>query len=326
MSIPASIDLHAHLRGTMKPSSAVLLSERNSTHLPTGVFDKNRNYTWTDFESFLEVYQVVGNVVRDAADLTMLTTEYLGACGASNTLYVELMWSPTHLTSRGLTYSQQVAAIAAGIESSNRSSGIEARLIATCVRQRGPSEALELAEHIASNRHPLVTGFGLTGNERLFDVEAFSGAFMVARSAKLGLTAHAGEWRDAKSVLQAVKSLDLARVGHGISVTNDKAVLDELVSRNIGFEVCLSSNLALGVCKHIKEHPLSKMLAAGCRISLCTDDAAYFDTLPAQEYALAHSALGLSHQKLLRVTLESIDMAFCDDLTKARLRARVAAS
>jgi adenosine deaminase len=116
--------------------------------------------------------------------------------------------------------------------------------------------------------------------------------------------------------LRSVESLGLSRVGHGVSAVNDQNVLAELSARGIGFEGCLSSNFALGLYARPENHPLPNLIRAGCKVSLATDDPAYFQTTPANEYRLAAEDLAISQTQLHQVSLDAIDMAFCDRATK----------
>lgn len=320
---PISVDLHTHLRGTIEPEIAARLASRHKVILPSALLAANGGYRWRGFDEFLQAYDSIGHVIRAPEDLHFLAKNYLVRCAADGTIYVEFMLSPSHSAKNGIPYGEQISAVAKAISDAKSICGIEARLIVTCVRHQEPSEAIELAELIAENPHPIVVGFGLTGNELLFDVSEFSGAFMVAREVGLGLTAHTGEWAPAKSVLRSVEVLGLTRVGHGIKAAEDYKVLSDLSERGIGFEVCLSSNVALRLCSTFADHPLPKLIAAGCKVSLATDDPAYFKTSPANEYQLAADKLGLTYTRLRQITIDAINMAFCDQETKDTLLQKV---
>lgn len=314
------IDLHVHLRGTIGRDAAQRMAELNGVSVPSGYFDSD-GYTWTDFTQFLNIYDQVGRVVRSAEDMHDIAMDYLAAVAAEGAIYVEFMVSPTHSEENGIPFRRQLDALNSAFAQARTTYGIEGGLIVTCVRHRGPDEAIELAEIVVADPSQSIIGFGLTGNENIYDAADFSGAFQIAGEAGLGLTAHTGEWRDAASVLHTVKSLNVTRVGHGIRAAESSAILNELVERDIGFEICLSSNLALGAGNR-EHHPLRKMVDAGCRISLATDDPAFFRTSPAREYQIARDVFGLSDAELAKITIDSIDMAFCGEETKARLRAK----
>lgn len=322
VNIP-TIDLHVHLRGTIEQTTALTLSKTNKVHVASQHLKPGGGYVWSDFAGFLYVYDQIGRVVRTAEDLYSIATSYLKQCASEGTIYVELMLSPGHSVANGIPFKEQINALETAFEHARRETGIEGGLIVTCVRHRGPDEAVAIAEQTVQNLSPIVIGFGLTGNELLFDAAEFKGAFQVAGEAGLGLTAHTGEWRDAASVFHTVDQLNLSRVGHGIKAADDKDVLKRLVDRNIGFEVCLSSNLALAPDYMERKHPLGQMLAAGCKVSLATDDPAFFNTTPSGEYSTAEKHFDLSTEQLLKITLDSIEMCFAGADTKMRLRQKV---
>jgi len=202
---------------------------------------------WPDFSGFLSAYDAVAAVVQNADDLEEVAFSYLAATAAAGTIYVEFMLSPPDLLRNGISYPDQLAALTAAWERSRSQFGIESRLIVTCVRHLGPEAALQAALLASSFTHPYVVGFGLTGDERQFEIGDFAPAFRLARDAGLRLTAHAGEHRGAPSIREAVQCLGLDRVGHGIRAPEDPSVMSFLAEGQIGLEICVSSNLALGL-------------------------------------------------------------------------------
>jgi adenosine deaminase len=274
--LPKFVDLHTHLRGTFPPDIARHLSEKNGIPLPEGAIGSDGRYVWTSFGGFLSVFDRIGRLVASPDDLGFITHRYLLACAAEGTIYVELMLSPAHSIQNGMGYTEQIEAVAAAIVVAREETGIEGRLVVTCVRHRGPEEALRIAELTAMYPHEMVVGFGMTGDERCFAPEEFRPAFSLAAASGLKLTAHAGEWLDARSVLRTVETLNVDRIGHGVRAVEDRGILAELSARRIGFEVCLSSNIRLGAKVSCERHPLPIMLDAGCQVSLATDDPAYF--------------------------------------------------
>jgi len=315
------IDLHVHLRGTINPATARLLADRNGLALPPDIFDEDHTmYCWSNFTEFLRTYDKVGSVIRNAADLEWIAERYLLESAKEGTLYVEFMLSPFHLMAAGIPYNDQLLAVSAASDRAREVSGIECRLIPTCVRHHGPEIAFEVAELVAKHRHPIVVGFGMTGDERQYNASDFVYAFRRAKDAGLKLTAHAGEFRGAESVEESVRRLQLNRVGHGVRSIENPRVIEMLQSSGAGLEVCISSNVALGLYSSAQEHPFEQLRKAGCLVTLATDDPAYFATSPQNEYLIAANAFSLSEVDCKQITLNAIDAAFCSDETKVHLR------
>ena len=90
----------------------------------------------------------------------------------------------------------------------------------------------------------------------------------------------------------------------------------ELADRGIVLDVCPLSNLRTGAVASLEQHPLPKLVTAGVRCSISTDDPAMFETDLARDYEAAAS-LGLSPRAAYEAGFAG---ALCDDETRARLR------
>ena len=86
--------------------------------------------------------------------------------------------------------------------------------------------------------HPLVTGFGLAGDERRGRAEDFARAFTLAGEAGYGLTAHAGEFGGPDSVADVLDHLAVSRIGHGVRAIEDPSLVARLAAEGTVLEVC----------------------------------------------------------------------------------------
>ena len=64
----------------------------------------------------------------------------------------------------------------------------------------------------------------------------------------------------------------------------DPALVERLVKEQIPLTVCPQSNLKLKVVERMEEHPLLRMLEAGLKVSINSDDPAYFGGYIADNY------------------------------------------
>jgi adenosine deaminase len=132
-------------------------------------------------------------------------------------------------------------------DQAERQLGITLRGIITCIRHFGPDKARETARCAAETAGDWITGFGIAGDEKIGAPKDFRWSFDCAREAGLRLTAHAGEWGGPDSVRDAVRDLEVERIGHGVRAIEDLALVDELAEKGIVLEVCPGSNVVLGV-------------------------------------------------------------------------------
>jgi adenosine deaminase len=314
-------ELHCHLEGSVPPVLARELAARNGLALPPGLFGKDGHYAWTDFLSFLDAYDRVCGVLRKPRDFGDILYSYLQRTAAEGAVYVEMFCSPERPKALGMPYAEWLGALVDAIDRARRDFGIEGRLIAICIRHLGPERALALAQQIVAEPHPYVVALGMGGDEGKFSPAEFAPAYRLARDKGLGCTVHAGEVRGPESVWAAIRDLPVTRIGHGVRSIEDPVLVEELVRRGIALEVCPGSNLALGLYPNRDAHPLHRLIAAGVRVTLSSDDPPFFHTTLGAEYDNA----GLDEAALHTITRTAIETSFADEALKAKLLKGIAA-
>jgi adenosine deaminase len=97
-----------------------------------------------------------------------------------------------------------------------------------------------------------VVGIDIAGGaSKLFRYADYRTLYRRANKAGLGLTVHAGEDQDYKSVKNVIDHLEPDRIGHGVRAVANSETLELLKERGIVLEVCPSSNLHTGVVKGV---------------------------------------------------------------------------
>jgi adenosine deaminase len=315
-------ELHVHLEGTAPPALVRRLAERNGIAVPDGLFDGSDRFAYSGFLDFLRAYDTAASVIRTADDYRDITYEYLAACARDGALYVELTASPDHAALVGLSDEEHLAGIARGIDDARRDHGIEGRILISCVRNFGVERAVRVARHAAERPHPYVVGFSMAGDEENYPAGDYAEAFAIAAEAGLGCTVHAGEWAGAGSV-RAALGLPVSRISHGVRAIEDLALVAELAERGIVLECCPTSNVVLGVFPSYEEHPLPRLVAAGVRVTLGSDDPPYFGASVGGEYAICRERFGFDDDLLRVITRTAIEAAFCEEGLKQALIERV---
>ena len=192
--------------------------------------------------------------------------------------------SPERPKALGIPYAAWLGALVDAIDRARRDFGIEARIIGICIRHLGPDRALALAQQMVAEPHPYVVALGMGGDEAKFTPADFAPAYRLAHENGLGCTIHAGEVVGPESVWAAIRDLPVTRIGHGVRSIEDPALVEELARRGIALEVCPGSNVALGLYPSRAAHPLPRLIAAGVRVTLGSDDPPFFHTTLGTEY------------------------------------------
>ncbi|HET8648563.1 MAG TPA: hypothetical protein VFL95_00865 [Gemmatimonadales bacterium] len=121
--------------------------------------------------------------------------------------------------------------------------------------------------------------------------------------------AHAGEFAGAESVRQVMEELGVTRVQHGIRAVEDPAVVALLRERDATCDVCVSSNVKLGVVPSYQSHPIARLVEAGVRCTLSTDDPFCFGGSLSEEYLHVARAFGWGRRELAGLAANGFQVA-----------------
>jgi adenosine deaminase len=317
------VELHLHLEGAAPVALTRRLAAERRVDV-SGLFDARGFYAWNDFTGFLDAYDRVAALYHGPEDARLLTEAVLLECAAHGVIYAEVILSPEHMGGGdAAAWGDYLAAAGEGARAAEARTGVVARWIATGVRHAGPDAVRRAAELAVGAGDPRIVGFGLAGDERRLSKAAFAPAFDLAREAGLGLTAHAGEFGGPQSVRDALDALRVTRIDHGVRAIEDAALVQRLAEEGVLLATAPGSNVALGVAADWASHPAPRLRAAGCRVTLSTDDPPFFRTTMTREYGQAATAWGWTAADLRATAADALAGAFCDAATKAALAPRL---
>jgi aminodeoxyfutalosine deaminase len=312
------IELHVHLEATIGPVRLLDIARRNGYPLPADTPEGVRElYRFRDFDHFIEVWILTTNAMRHYDDFRQIVVDYAGVAKGHGAVYIEGIFSPIERTWRGVGWDEIFSGYCDGAQEARELHDVEVRLTPDITRSAPVEDALMAVEFATRYRERGVVGIGLGGEENLYPPEPFEPAFLVAKDAGLASLPHAGEVMGPESIRGALERLQADRLRHGIRAAEDPGLLREIADRDIGLDVCPISNLRTGAVRSLGEHPLPKLVAAGVRCSISTDDPEMFDTDLTREYAAATS-LGLPPKVFYDAGVAG---AQCDERTRARLLA-----
>jgi len=319
--MPLKAELHCHVEGAAAPD--LVIKQAAKYGKDASPYIQGGSFVWHDFTSFLAAYDFSADLFRSEEDYARLADYYLSSLARDGAIYSEIFTSPDHAVKAGLSPKAYTDALGEGITRARAKTGIEGRMIVTGVRHFGVESVEAAARFAARCGHPLVTGFGMAGEERFGDIEDYVRAFEIAREAGLGITVHAGELAGWESVREALDHVRPSRIGHGVRAIENPDLVRRIATEGIVLECCPGSNVALGVFASYAEHPFPKLRAAGCKVTLNSDDPPYFATSIKAEYDNAARHFDMNEKALTAVTRTAIEAAFVDKKTKAALLARL---
>jgi adenosine deaminase len=319
-------ELHTHLDGCLRPATLLELSEEAGVPLPArtpeAVADLMLVRHARNLDEYLERYVTTVRVMQSAAALSRVARELMEDAAADGIRYLEVRVCPA-LHAPGVSLEGALEAVLEGTREAAGRRPI-AQVIACGLRTLPPSTSLAIARAAARYRDHGVVAFDLAGSEAGHPPGAHADAFRAARDAGLRVTCHAGEAAGAHFVREALDVCGTERVGHGVRLGEDAALLADVRARKIPLEVCLTSNLHTRAVTNLSAHPAAGYAAAGIPITLNTDSRLMDRTTLTDEYWLAHSVLGLDATAIARIARNGFAHAFLPEDQKQALLTEVA--
>jgi adenosine deaminase len=319
--------LHLHFTGSMRHDTLVELAERDGVVLPDALVDD-----WPPVLSaadekgwfrFQRLYDVARSVLRFPEDVRRLVLEAAEDEVRDGGRWLELQVDPSGYATYfgGITAMTELVLDAA--RDATAATGMGIGLVIAANRTRHPLDARTLARLAAQYAEDGVVGFGLSNDERRGDTREFARAFRIARDAGLRAFPHAGELRGPDHVRLALEELRPDRLGHGVRVAEDPALLDTVVARGVALEVCPTSNVSLGVYSDLTSVPLPTLLEAGATVALGADDPLLFGSRLVGQYAAMRAAHDLSDGQLADLARMSVTASSAPDSVKKTLVAEI---
>jgi adenosine deaminase len=136
--------------------------------------------------------------------------------------------------------------------------------------------------------------------------------------------AHAGEEGPPAYITGALDALGAERIDHGVRCDEDPALMERLVGEQIPLTMCPLSNVKLRVFDRLEDHNLKRLLDRGVRVTINSDDPAYFGGYVLDNYVATAEALDLSREDLIALARNSIEAAFLGSEDKRALVSELA--
>jgi adenosine deaminase len=323
--LPAA-ELHLHIEGTLEPELLVALARRNGVTLATtDLAELRARYRFADLQSFLDLYYASLPVLATDQDFYDLASAYLQRAAAAGVRRAEIFVDPqTHL-GHGVPLAAVFAGLTGALADGRARHGLSADLIMCFLRNLGPAAADETLTAVLPFRDQFI-GVGLDSSEVGFPPSLFRDVYRRAAAENLHLVAHAGEEGPPEYVWEALDALGAERIDHGIRAMEDPALVSRLRDDQIPLTVCPLSNVALRAVGSLAEHPLPDMLAAGLRVTLNSDDPAYFGGYLDDNVTAVRRELGLDDKQLAALAHNSFDACFAPAADKLRWKSEVDAA
>jgi len=304
-------ELHVHLEGCMTPTLARTLASRNNLPLPDSLasLDQSSGYSFHDLTSFLTVYYPNLGVLQTEVDFRDLALTYLTHAHSQNVLHVELFFDPQAHTSRGIPFPTVLRGYRAGILTAQRTLNMSASLIMCFLRDQSAEYAMATLMEALPFKDSII-GIGLDSDERDNPPSKFAAAFQRARKEGFLLTMHCDidQPNSIQHIRQAVEEIQVDRIDHGTNIVEDPRLIDVARDRGIGLTCCPVSNSI--VTRDFKGREITSLLRAGVKVTVNSDDPAYFRAYANENMEKMATDTDLTKQELIQLQRNAFQISW----------------
>jgi adenine deaminase len=312
-------ELHIHIEGSLEPEMMLELAERNGVSLRyASAEEARRAYDFGDLQSFLDLYYEGMQVLLYEQDFYELTRAYLQKVSEQNVRHTEIFFDPQAHTDRGVPFETVISGIHHALLDAEKQLGISSELIMCFLRHLSAEKAMETFR-TALPFGDRIVAVGLDSSEVGHPPRDFKAVFDEAREHGFLTVAHAGEEGPPEYIWQALDDLKVSRIDHGVRCVEDPKLVERLREEQVPLTVCPLSNVKLRVFDSIQDHDLKRMLDLGLRVTVNSDDPAYFGGYVDENFNATREGLQLSREDVYQLSKNSFMASFLDAERKQRL-------
>ena len=321
------VELHRHIEGAIRYTTMKEWVLADKLISPDATEEQLRDFILITkpvdgLKVFLEKFGLIHQVLSAPERIRRMAFESCADAYAEGVRVLELRYSPIFIQGERteLTFDKIHAAILEGMAAAVKQYPMATGLIGILGREWDLPMATRVTDFFIANKDTVI-GMDLANDEANFDGRQFKGLFRKARNAGLHLTIHAGESlipTSSRSIRSALDELGAERIGHGVQIYKDPALMEEVARRGVILELCPTSNILTKSIAALAAYPIRPIRAAGVRVCLNADDPGVFDYDLNHEYRAMAELHGLTEQDFAAINRDAFAASFIPEAEKAK--------
>ena len=255
------------------------------------------------------------NVLETEQDFYDLAMDYLHRAAKNNVRHVEIFFDPQAHTSRNIPFETVINGLYKATVDA-RALNIDARLIMCFLRDYSRESARKTLEESLKYQDKFI-GIGLDSDEHNNPPMKFFNQFTDATTHNLHITAHADI--DQKNSIEHIRELlevtGTERIDHGTNIVEDPDLVEYAAKNEIGFTACPLSNSF--VSPEMKGKEILELLNKGVKVSIHSDDPAYFGGYISDNYYALAKNFDLNKDQIVQLAKNSFETSWTGNEQKA---------
>lgn len=315
------VELHLHMDISLSFEAAVQLDPSLTGEIYARDFVAP--VKCTNLVDFLNRVPKILELLQTERSLKLMAQDTLKQLAEDRVIYAELRFAPLLHTQQGLSAQEVVDIVETAADRSSEDTGVEARLILCSLRHFSAEQSMQTVRLVDQFRGSRVAAFDLAGDEAGYPLTAHLQAFHFAKERGIPITSHAGEASGAQSVWETLRTIQPARIGHGVRSIEDPSLVEYLKQQRIHLETCPTNNVQLNVFSTYADHSLDQLYRQGVSLGISTDNRTLTPITLTQEYEKLEKTFGWGKTDFLKCNLSAIEAAFVPQTIKDVLTRRI---
>ncbi|MGF6906712.1 adenosine deaminase [Fusobacterium sp. PH5-44] len=275
----SKIDLHCHLDGSLSLETIkniipkIKLPNSDEEILKLLRVSKNSQ----NLSEYLEKFELPLIGLQNSYNIQLAAYNLIKDVALENIKYIEVRFAPILSTNDGLSISEVIYSVINGLKSGEKDFGVYTNCIVCAMRHDSfetNSKMLKIAKDFLGYG---VCALDLAGDEIKFSTKNHIDLFKLANDMKFPFTIHSGETGNIENVALAIE-LGAKRLGHGIALAKDKNLMKLVKHKNIGIEMCPTSNIQTHAVENYHQYPMGLFLRNELLITANTDNRTVSNT------------------------------------------------
>ena len=266
-------------------------------------------YAFDSLASFLAVYYPAMQVLLTEEDFRDLAFAYLTKAHSQGVRHVEMFFDPQAHTGRGVPFDTIIRGYRRAIVEGRRELGISAELILCFLRDLSAEFAMATLMEALPYKDWII-GIGLDSDERDNPPSKFAAVYARARAEGFLLTMHCDidQQNSIEHIRQALEDIGVDRIDHGTNIVEDPRLVELVRTKGLGLTCCPVSNRF--VTADMKANEIVSLLRAGVKVTVNSDDPAYFGGYVADNFAALAGEIDVTVEELVAIARNSFEVAW----------------
>jgi len=309
------VELHCHLDGSLSLPTIQKLAENMGKSLPEEGELRGRlqvDDSCADLSEYLQKFELPLSCLETKENFKVAAYQLMKDAASENVIYQEIRFAPLLTKVPGLSSEDMIEAVISGIRQAEQGYEIRGNVILCCMRHFASlqnMDTLKIAREFLGNG---ICAIDLAGDEIRYPTKLYEDVFLEAKRLGVPFTIHSGECGSAENVREAM-ALGAKRIGHGIALEKDEALMEDCAKKGIGIEMCPTSNLHTKAVRALETYPIKKFMEKGIKATVNTDNRLVSNTTLSREFDVLSKYFDLDIGK---ITENAIEVSFADDSVK----------